>query len=133
MGSKRELLGYLGHSINEIYEGEDICDLFAGTCVLSASLGHNVNMHSNDIQRYSAILSKTYLGNYNWSKQGGVIDEVVAKAQKHVDNVKRLYPKLNFEYKAELDLNQFNALEQLQQELIYFDFGNVEHHLFIKN
>lgn len=133
MGSKRKLLGYLGHTINEIYEGEDICDLFAGTSVLSASLGHNVTMHSNDIQRYSAILSKTYIGNYNWSKFEGLIDEVIAIAQRHVDNVKERYPELNFEYNSELDLNEFNAIEHQQQELIYLDFEDVEHHLFIKN
>ena len=133
MGSKRDLLEYLGNTINEIYEGESICDLFAGTGVLSGSLGHNVSMHSNDIQRYSAVLSKTYLGNYNWNKFDNLIDNVVELAQKHVDNVKHLYPNLNFEYSSELTLNEFNAIEQQQQELIYSDFDDIEHHLFIKN
>ncbi len=53
MGSKRELLKYLGNSIKEIYNGETICDLFAGTCVLSGALGHATPMFSNDIQEYS--------------------------------------------------------------------------------
>jgi len=134
MGSKRELLEYLGYSISEIYEGEDICDLFAGTSILSGSLGHNVNIHSNDIQRYSAVLSKTYLGNYNWSEFNGLAEEVVAIAQLHVDNVKRLYPYLDFDYNSELDLKEFNVIEKRQQELNCFDFKNLKHYyLFIKN
>lgn len=133
MGSKSSLLKYLVDSINEIYEGEDICDLFAGTSVLSGSLGHNVTMHANDIQRYSAVLAKTYLGNYDWNKFEGLEEEVIATAQKHVDSVRQLYPRLKFQYDSELDLNEFNAFEQQQQDLIYHDFEDVKHHLFIKN
>jgi len=132
MGSKRELLEYLGYAISEIYEGEDICDLFAGTSILSGSLGHNVNIHSNDIQRYSAVLANTYLGNYNWSQFEGLVDTVVDIAQKHVDNVKKLYPDLKFEYNSELNLTEFNKLEKLQQELNHLDFKDLGHHLFIK-
>ena len=35
MGSKRSLIEYLVSAIDEIHEGEKICDLFAGTSVLS--------------------------------------------------------------------------------------------------
>ncbi len=134
MGSKRELLKYLVDAMNEIYDGEDlICDLFAGTSVLSGSLGHNISMHSNDIQAYSEVLAKTYLGNYNWTEYRDLIDEVISVAQENVDTVHRLYPDLEFDYNTELDLNEFTALEQQQQELIYFDFADIEHHLFIKN
>lgn len=133
MGSKRELLKYLVDAINEIYDGEElICDLFAGTSVLSGSLGHNISMHSNDIQAYSEVLAKTYLGNYDWGHFEGLIDEVIGIAQKNVDLVHRLYPDLEFDY-SDLDLNEFNALEQQQQELIYLDFADIENHLFIKN
>lgn len=133
MGSKRELLKYLVNSINEIYEGEEICDLFAGTSVLSGALGHNVAMYSNDIQEYSAVLAKTYLGNYNWNEFEGLIEEVIEIAQRHVDNVHQLYPDLNFHYDSELDLTEFNAIEQQQQDLIYIEFEDINHHLFIKN
>jgi adenine-specific DNA-methyltransferase len=54
MGSKRELIDFLADSMNEIYEGEPICDLFAGTSILSGALGHKTTMYSNDIQSYSA-------------------------------------------------------------------------------
>lgn len=133
MGSKSSLLEFLVESMNEIYEGEDICDLFAGTSVLSGSLGHTVTMHVNDIQSYSAVLAKTYLGDYHWQNYGNLIEDVVRIAQSHVDDVHTLYPDLVYEYKTDMDLNEFNGIEQQQQDLIYSDFEDVEHHLFIKS
>jgi len=132
MVSKRELLDFITTSINEIYDGEPICDLFAGTSVVSGALGHNVNIYSNDIQEYSAVFAKTYLGNYNWKDYSNIVDEVIMIAQEHVDNVMELYPDLDFDY-TEINLNEFNALEQLQQDLISQNFEDIEHHLFIKN
>ena len=133
MGSKRDLIGDIVDTINEIYEGEVVCDLFAGTSILSGALGHNVTMHSNDVQEYSAILAKTYLGNYNWKQFEGLIETVASDAQKHVDQVHQQYPNLQFNYEFELSLNEFNAIEQQQQELINSGFKDVVHHLFIKN
>ncbi len=133
MGSKRELLEYLVGTINEIYEGETVCDLFAGTCVLSGALGASVEMHSNDIQKYSAVLAETYLGSYDLPEFEGLSEKVVAVAQEHVNKVNGLFPDLKYSYETVQGLNEFNALEQLQQELIGFDFESVSHHLFIKN
>lgn len=133
MGSKRELVRDIVYTINEIYEGEAVCDLFAGTSILSGALGQNVSMYSNDIQEYSAILAKTYLGNYNWKKFEGLIEDLIAVAQQHVDRVHQHYPNLQFSYEFEQSLNEFNTIEQQQQKLIYLDFKDVGHHLFIKN
>lgn len=133
MGSKRKLIDFLADSINEIYEGEPICDLFAGTSILSGALGHQTIMYSNDIQSYSSVFAKTYLGNYQWDEYPDLLKDILIKAQKHVDYVKELYPDLEFDYSFQLEVNEFNALEQQQQDLIYLDFEDVEHHLFIKN
>ncbi len=133
MGSKRELLDFLTEAIEEIHEGEPICDLFAGTSVVGGSLGHHTQIFSNDIQEYSAILAKTYLSNYDWTEYPNLLEAVVEKAQAHVNSVHHSYPDFEFEYSEDLDLNEFNAIEQQQQELIYVDFEDVEHHLFIKN
>lgn len=133
MGSKRELIEYLITTINEIYEGESICDLFAGTSILSGAIGHNVSIYSNDIQEYSAVLAKTYLGDYDWSKYETIVDDMIVKAQAHVDYVHSLYPEFDFSYNLDITLIEFNAIEQQQQELIYLDFKDIEHHLFIKN
>ena len=133
MGSKRKLVGNIVHTINEIYEGESICDLFAGTSILSGAIGQNVSMYSNDIQEYSAVLAKTYLGNYNWKNFEGLIEDIIIFAQKHVDRVHYQYPDLQFPYDSELSLDEFNVIEQQQQELISLNFKDVKHHLFIKN
>jgi len=133
MGSKRELLDFLVPAIQEVYNGEAICDLFAGTSVLSGAIGHSTNIISNDIQEYSSIFSKTYLGNYNWKRERNIITDVIKIAQAHVDKVKDLYPNFEYSYEKEMELNEFNALEQAQQDLIYFDFADIDNHLFIKN
>ena len=134
MGSKRDLLNFIVDSINEIYNGEElICDLFAGTSVLSGALGQNIRMHSNDIQRYSEVMAKTYLGNYDWRQYENLVNDVIEHAQEHVNMVHELYPDYRFEYSNDLSLNEFNAIEHQQQDLIYSDFSDLEHHLFIKN
>jgi len=133
MGSKRDLVKYIVDSINEIYNGEAVCDLFAGTSILSGAIGHNIKMYSNDIQEYSSVFARTYLGDYNWEEYPDLLDNIIRGAQVHVDNVRELYPDLEFQYEDDITLNEFNALEQQQQELIYFEFEDVEHHLFIKN
>lgn len=133
MGSKRDLVKYLVDSLNEIYEGEAVCDLFAGTSILSGAIGHNTVMYSNDIQQYSSIFARTYLGNYDWKEYPNLLSTIIRDAQVHVDNVKRLYPDFEFDYPNGILLNEFNALEQQQQELIYFNFEDVDNHLFIKN
>jgi len=133
MGSKRELIEYLVRGISEVYGDECVCDLFAGTSVLSGAIGHSVPIHSNDIQEYSAVFAKTYLSNYDWNLYPDLVETIAGRAQDIVNHVHTVYPELVFKYNAELSLNEFNALEQEQQELIYNDFNEVEHHLFIKN
>ncbi len=133
MGAKRELIHFLYDSISEIFDGETICDLFAGTGIVGGSFANSANIRSNDIQEYSAVLSKTYLVNIDWKTNQHVIDRVLELANRHVKRVKRLYPNLNFIYRDDLDLNEFNAIEELQQNLIYSKFAGIKHHLFIKN
>lgn len=133
MGSKSSLLEYIVDSINEIYEGEIICDLFAGTAVLSGALGHSVSIYSNDIQEYSAVLAKTYLGDYDWRDYENIFEDVIKIAKSHVDRIHNVYPNLVYEYETDMGLDEFNEIEQQQQNLIHFDFEGFEHHLFIKN
>jgi adenine-specific DNA-methyltransferase len=67
MGSKRNLMGFVVEGISEVYKGGVVCDLFAGSSVLAGALRDQVPILSNDIQEYSAVLAKTYLGDYKWS------------------------------------------------------------------
>ena len=133
MGSKKNLIENLVEAINEVYDGECICDLFAGTAILSGAIGNSTPMISNDIQEYSSVLGKTYLGNYNWAEYDNLLDKIVGQAYRHVNYVHRNYSELNFQYHERLTLSDFNEIEQQQQKLINYDFNNIKNHLFIKN
>lgn len=134
MGSKRNILDFVIQAINDHYEGGRLCDLFAGTTILSGALGKLIPMHSNDIQEYSSILAKTYLSNYKWSDYDpDILEKVIDKAQLFVQKVKKKYPELSFNYSEKMTISQFVELEKAQQSLIDFNFGKISHHLFIKN
>lgn len=133
MGSKRDILDFLIKAINESYTGGKVCDLFAGTSILSGALGKLIPMHSNDIQEYSAILSNTYLANYNWNNYSTtLLDDIINLATKYVLEVRALIPDLVFKYADKMTMPKFIELEESQQALIDRDFGNLSHHLFIR-
>lgn len=133
MGSKRNILEFVVEAINDNYEGGKVCDLFAGTSILSGALGKLVPMHSNDIQQYSAILANTYLSNYNWADvDEDILDKIIESAETYISEIKALYPTLIFSYPEKLTIAQFVQLEERQKALIDFDFGHLSHHLFIK-
>lgn len=134
MGSKRELINEIVSAIDEIYDNEIVCDLFSGTCILSGAIGNQVPIHSNDIQEYSAVIAQTYIGyQSNGKDMKSVLNKVLEKSEEYIFKVRRLYPELSYDYNSNLSLNEFIALEQQQQDLIYFDFEELENNLFIKN
>ncbi len=132
MGSKKNILGFVIESINDMYAGQRLCDLFAGTSVLSGALGKLIPMHSNDIQEYSAVLANTYLSDYDWNDYPNILEEVVKKASAYVEDAKENYPSLAFSYKEKKTIKNFVAIEKDQQDLIKLDFSKLSHHLFIK-
>ncbi|MEI3604532.1 DNA adenine methylase [Pseudogracilibacillus sp. SE30717A] len=133
MGSKRSIIDFVIQGIEESYLGGYVCDLFAGSSVLSGCLRNSVPVISNDIQEYSAILANLYLSNYNWDDYPNLIDDIIQQTTKRVFEAKRRYPHLNFSYDREFDLDSFNSLEKQQQDLIEYDFSSLKYHLFIKN
>lgn len=133
MGSKRNILDFVIEAINDTYKEGNLCDLFAGTSILSGALGKLIPMHSNDIQEYSAILAQTYLSNYEWEKHpSNILDEITDKAYMHVKFSKEKYSDLAFSYSEEMIVKEFIELEKQQQNLIKFNFDKLSHHLFIK-
>lgn len=133
MGSKRSILDFVIGAINEIYLEGKVCDLFAGTSVLSGALGKTIPMHSNDIQEYSAILSKTYLSNYDWLQfSNTLLEDILVAASNQIKNFKKKYPDLNYTYSVEMTIKQFVQLEKEQQELLNYNFDNSLYHLFTK-
>ncbi|MDN4074926.1 DNA adenine methylase [Fictibacillus terranigra] len=133
MGSKRNIMDFVIEGINKCYTGGQIVDLFAGSGVLSGALRDQVPVLSNDIQRYSAILSNTYLGSYDWSSYPNILNEIVSIATNKVEEIKKTYPELNYVYHSDLTLEQFNNIEKEQQQLFEYDFSDIKYHLFIKN
>jgi len=132
MGAKRKILDYIIEAINDNYSGGVICDLFAGTSILSGALGKLAPMHSNDIQEYSSVLANTYLSNINWKDYpSDLLNEIVNKATEYVKTIKSEYPDLDFS-NSDCSIDEFIKIEKEQQKLIDFDFENLSHHLFIK-
>ena len=133
MGSKRQILDFVIEGLSECYTGGVVCDLFAGSSILSGALRNEVPMISNDIQQFSAILANTYLSSYQWSNFSGIINNITNKAAEYVEQFKNAYPELVFNYNAPLTLIEFNKLENAQKSLINKEFPNFSHHLFVKN
>lgn len=128
MGSKTKILPFVISGIEEVYEGGFICDLFAGSGTLSGALGTQAPMISNDIQFYSAVLSKAYLT--DWNNLEITSELVVKRAQQYFD---KHYKELisDFQYPLILDLKEFNKLEKKNQGLLKREFKN-EWYLFTK-
>lgn len=133
MGSKRSILDFVISNINDVYTGGRVCDLFAGTSILSGALGKIIPIHSNDIQEYSAILSKTYLSSYSWDEYSTeLLEDIINRAEEYVENFKTFYPQLSFTYSVDMTIEQFVALEAQQQMLLNYNFDDTEFHLFVK-
>ncbi|MEK5034728.1 DNA adenine methylase [Paenibacillus sp. FSL R7-0302] len=134
MGSKRKILNQVIEAINSVYNtGDFICDLFAGTSVLSGALRNSAPMISNDIQQYSKVLAKAYLSDYDWSLYPDIVRKMIAQAEDHISSFRFQFPQYNFQYNSEMSLERFNILEHDQQSLINQNFEGHPYHLYAKN
>ena len=132
MGSKREILDFVTGAVEALnVKSEWFCDLFAGTSVVGASLKGKYNIHTNDIQEYSSILSRTYLSNLKSNIPLSSLLEIKEKAYQLVNEFRTEYPDLMFDYQDIKEYKQIVALEKAQQELIKEEF-NIGFHLFTK-
>jgi len=132
MGSKREILDFVIGSIESLnVESEWLCDLFAGSCIVSASLKGKYKIHANDIQEYSKVLAHTYLSNLKGSIPYNRLSQIKVKVSYFVSQFKRKYKNLNFSYENVHNLRDFQELETDQQKLIEKDF-DLGFHLFTR-
>lgn len=79
IGSKISLLGFIEKSVEEITNGDyyTFCDLFAGTGVVGKYFKQKgKQITANDIQSYSYILNRHYIGNHKPLKFIGLEDEI---------------------------------------------------------
>ncbi|TQV71863.1 restriction endonuclease [Exilibacterium tricleocarpae] len=129
MGSKSKIMDFVLTGINAVYRGGYVCDLFAGSASLCGAAGDRVPIHSNDIQHYSSILAAAYLTAWRSNECPGV-DTVIAQATDIVEANKRQLG-LDIYYHADMQLEEFNAIELLQQSFIEQSFTR-PWHLFLQ-
>lgn len=79
IGSKLSLLGFLGESINKVTDKNCrvFCDLFAGTGVVGSYFKkRGYKIIANDIQYYSYVLNRHYIGNHKELKFEKLIKKI---------------------------------------------------------
>lgn len=133
MGSKKKIINFVVEGINEVNTGGPVCDLFAGSSVLSGVLRNQVEIISNDIQAYSAVLANAYLTDYQWNSYPSLIQNIMQSADQKVNDFLGSFPQFDFNYNREFTLEGFISLEEAQRRLINFDFSKFDYHLFTKN
>jgi len=90
IGNKRALLGFIGESINDIKRELDLDKLitfdgFAGSGVVSRYLKqHSSMVYSNDLEKYSATVTKSYLTN-----KSEIDLNILSKIYKEIEELKK--------------------------------------------
>ena len=127
MGSKAKIINFVSDSIQSIYDGGVICDLFSGAASLSGALGASYPILTNDIQHYSSLIASVYL------KPVREID-TEALIQDSVVNYKTAKSRIDFDidYEGFTSLEEFNEIEVRNRTLIDQNFRH-HYHLFVKN
>lgn len=127
MGSKAKIIKFVSESIESVYDGGVVCDLFSGACSLSGALGATYPIHSNDIQNYSALIGSVYLRPI----KNIDVEELIQCATLNYKKSKSKLP-MDLDYSGFTSLEEFNYIEGLNRTLIKEDFRN-RYHLFLKN
>lgn len=116
MGSKASILDWVVEGISEVYEGGGVCDLFAGSSILSAALGRQVPVYSNDIQHYSRALAGLYLNSWK-APDTPDSGEILGEAEKLVRQRAGLISD-SLRYRPGLMLHEFQSIEEANRRLI---------------
>jgi adenine-specific DNA-methyltransferase len=133
MGSKREILNFVGTAIHDLnVNSRWLCDLFAGTSIISAAFNDEYNVISNDIQEYSSILAKMYSLNLKEDLPCDFSRKVVDQAEFLKNEWINNHKEFNFKYDKINIYNDLKMLERNQQDLINRNF-NIGFNFFTKN
>jgi adenine-specific DNA-methyltransferase len=132
MGSKKPILDFVVSVIHEVHlSGQPVCDLFAGSCSISAALRRKYDFISNDIQEYSHILAHMYFSDLSAYSYKAVMEKIDSIAGGHVKWFKDQHSDLFFEYAATLSLDQYQQMESTQRALFENGvFEGTDYHLF---
>jgi adenine-specific DNA-methyltransferase len=133
MGSKKPIINFINEAISDIHiDGKWVCDLFSGSCSISASLRKRYNFISNDIQKYSETLASTYFSDLSSFSYKVLNDQIDASVIIHVQWFKKEYPNLFFDYSAIKDVKTYQKIELVQRDIFEKGKFNVDFHLFTK-
>jgi adenine-specific DNA-methyltransferase len=129
MGSKAKILDWVVEGISEVYDGGGVCDLFAGSSILSAAIGRQVPVFSNDIQEYSKALAGLYLTAWRPGNTPSAEDlikeaDLIVKKHRHLVGPSLAYDSSN-------SLEQFHKIEARNRAMIDESFSH-RWHYFLK-
>ncbi|MBT9395346.1 DNA adenine methylase [Hymenobacter sp. NST-14] len=132
MGAKRQILDFVIDGIKEVHTGGQLCDLFAGTAVLSGALASVMPIHSNDMQAYSKVMAELYLS----SKpivDNGTLDRVLTDSQKQYTKLASACGSELVDHHLSLPREEYLKIESQHRDFLHKEFGEVGSHLFTKN
>ncbi|HEX7905845.1 MAG TPA: DNA adenine methylase [Chitinophagaceae bacterium] len=133
MGSKKPIIDFVINKIVEIHKVEKpVCDLFAGSCSISAALRRKFNFISNDIQAYSEVLAHTYFSDFSNFSFEELLAQIELSASIHSWSLKKKLQPLAIDFGKINDLKSFYEIENKQRSLLYQPFLEENYFLFTK-
>jgi adenine-specific DNA-methyltransferase len=133
MGSKKPILDFVVNAIEKIHNPDNwVCDLFSGSCSISAAMRRKYNFISNDIQDYSRIIAHTYfsdLSRYNFNE---IYEQIETSVNNHYLRFKRRYSNFFYDYSTIHNLDEFSLIESKQRNLLFNENFDIDFHLFAK-
>lgn len=127
MGSKAKIINFLSESIQTIYNGGVVCDLFSGAASLSGALGASYSILTNDIQHYSSLIASVYLKPVKQIDTESLIQDATNNYKKAKSKI-----SVDIDYEGFNSLEEFNEIEIRNRTLINQTFRH-HYHLFVKN
>ena len=117
MGSKAKIIDFVVDGIESVHKDGAVCDLFAGAGSLSGALGNAFDFVSNDIQEYSGVISRCYLGRVSDQFYKTDLSEIVDIAEAHFESIAAELPDELIYHETD-DLDEFNQIEDLNRSLL---------------
>ena len=127
MGSKAKIIGFVADSIQSVYNGGVVCDLFSGAASLSGALGASYPILTNDIQHYSSLIASVYLKPVKQIDSESLFHDANANYKKSKSKI-----NIDIDYEGFNSLEEFNKIEVRNRSLINQNFRH-HYHLFLKN
>jgi adenine-specific DNA-methyltransferase len=133
MGSKKPIIGFITNAIEKIHKPDQwVCDLFSGSCSVSAALRKKYNFISNDIQDYSRILAHTYFSDLSKYEFDELNEQIEVCVKSHVMWFENKYSEYFFDFSKITTLEEFARIEYKQRQLFANENFDIDFHLFTK-